>query len=898
MRIENMKNRCVSGIFLIGIFLFSAGCQGFLIPVPDTQESRLRNAIRIHPAHELGYVRLAQYLESKRRYSESFSVLRAGQQQIPDSIALIRLEGGLYQGLGHYRESQKFYSAQIRKHPDNPLLFLDRAQLYWLMEKQQLALADAQKALTLKPDLFEAHYLVGVILGDKSALKFPEQSEEALDAYIEASKINDRNPDLWLRISSLWEKRGDTHKAKIAMLRAVELSPESKLYLRRLSVLQEKELDGSSQKNSTEIAEELQQTLLHMLKLFPENSWVHAHYGNWAWTQEKFVLAEKYLRRALKLNSTYPWASFRLGVGYLSLENWESAQLSFEEGLIYDPENEWAIQQIGHTLEMLEKNEEAIVRYEWLMESAPANLLVINRLNRLYWDEFLFDKGEDTLLRGLEKFPTETMLNEKLVAYYESHRLFEKASKVLSSFVKLEPDNSAALAKLGFYENNLKRQEKALRWFKKALAVSPDFEWARMQKIGILLKTEQAENAEIELNNFLKDKPDSEWALLELSQLKLKQKQFDEAEALLDQSLELYKDSPGLLQTQGRLYKLQERWQEAEQVFQKLVKLRPNNSLLLTHLGFIQWKLNKIMPARRNITQALYENPGSLWAWNLHLLLQPEVQQRRWLGEELNVLLPVLKVLASQNTEKAWQKITTVRTDPFTRQVLKNLHFLLEGAPEEIVMEPQDMTSKQLLPWMHEKWGYFHEMLGNRELAALHFEVVAKALPDNAWIHARLGWVYERLENLEKSRIHYSRFLQNHPQAFDVSFRLANVETLLGNEASSIELYEKIIAERPEDDLVLNNLAWLYLTAQDRRLRNIEKGMNLALKSVELLPTIDNLDTLAEAYFQSGKIKKAIEIIRKAAIDVDYPLKRHSYLRKQLLRFRNGNPDSTPPTLS
>ena len=121
---------------------------------------------------------------------------------------------------------------------------------------------------------------------------------------------------------------------------------------------------------------------------------------------------------------------------------------------------------------------------------------------------------------------------------------------------------------------------------------------------------------------------------------------------------------------------------------------------------------------------------------------------------------------------------------------------------------------------------------------------------------------------------------------------------MLGNEASSIELYEKIIAERPEDDLVLNNLAWLYLTAQDRRLRNIEKGMNLALKSVELLPTIDNLDTLAEAYFQSRKIKKAIEIIRKAAIDVDYPLKRHSYLRKQLLRFRNGNPDSTPPTLS
>ena len=893
-----MRNRIVFGLFIFWIFWFSSGCQGFLIPPRDAQESRLRSAIRIHPGHELGYVRLAKYLESQRRYTETFSVLRIGQKQIPDSIALIRLEGGLFQGLGYFSDSEKYYSTQIRKHPDEALLHLDRAQLYWRMEKPESALNDIQKALALMPDLFEALFFKGVILDRKTAPNLPDHSEQALAAFIAASEIDNRNPELWLRISALWERRADMNKAKLAMLRAVELSPESKLYLRRFTVLQEKELDHASQENSVKISEALRQTLLHMLKLFPENSWAQAHYGNWAWTQNQFVLAEKHLGRALELNSNYPWASFRLGVVFLSQEKWESALFSFEEGLKNDPKNEWALQQVGHVLEMLERNEEAIVRYEWLMKNFPVNLLVINRLNSLYWKEFLFEKGEDTLLRGLEEFPTETKLIEKLVSYYESHRLFEKAANVLSSFVQLEPNNSAALAKIGYYENNLKRPEKALIWFEKALAVSPDFEWAHIQKIGLLLKTENVEKAEKELKNFLKQKPDSEWALLELSQLKLKQEQFSEAEDLLNKGLELHKDSPGLLQTQGRLYKLQERWQEAEQVFLKLVKLRPNNSMLLTHLGFTQWKLNKIEEARLNITQALYENPGSLWAWNLHLLLQPEVQQRRWIGEELSVLIPVLKALVSQTPDKAWQKITAVRTDPFTRQVLKNLHYLLEGAPAEIIMEPQDLTSKHLPPWMHEQWGYFHEMLGNRELAAKHFEVVSKALPDNAWIHARLGWVNERLENFEKSRKHYSKFLQKHPQAFDVSFRLANIQTLLGNEAATIELYENIIVMRPDDDLVLNNLAWIYLTAQDRPLRNIEKGMGLAQKSVELLPTIDNLDTLAEAYFQSGEIKKAIEIIRKAASDVDYPPKRHSYLRKQLLRFRKGDTDANPPTLS
>ena len=211
-----------------------------------------------------------------------------------------------------------------------------------------------------------------------------------------------------------------------------------------------------------EIQEDLRQTLLHMLKLFPDSSWAEAHFGNWAWSQEKYATAEKHLRRALILKSNYPWASFRLGVVYLSQKKWESALLSFEEGLKNDAENEWAIQQVAHALEMLGKNEQAIERYEWLMKNSPANLLVINHLNRLYWNELLFEKGENTLLRGLEKFPTATGLIEKLVNYYESHGLFEKAAKILSSFVQLEPNNSAALAKIGFYEKKLNRPVKAI----------------------------------------------------------------------------------------------------------------------------------------------------------------------------------------------------------------------------------------------------------------------------------------------------------------------------------------------------------------------------------------------------------------------------------------------------
>ena len=894
----NRINLCMTLVLAVGIVSITVGCKGIVKEPHDDHERRMRNAIRINPVHELGYIRLAQYLEGKQRYAETFEVLRDAQQHIPESITLIRLEGRLFQGLGMFPDAEKFYTQQLVRHPENPLLFLDKAQMHWRIRNHQLALEDARKARSLNPDLFEAHYLIGVILGRKTDPEDTEMADRALEALISASQINSTNPDVWLRISDLWQRKGESKKAKLAMFRAVELSPESKIYLRRYTVLQEKELDEAVQPNSAEISESLRKTLKHMLKLFPDDSWVHAHYGNWAWTQEKYALAEKHLQRSLELQAVYPWSSFRLGVVYFSQEKWEQALGFFEDGLKHEPENAWAIQQTGFILEKLDNNEEAISRYEWLMKNAPANLFIVNRLNSVYWDEFLFEKGENTLLRGLEKFPGQTELVDKLLSYYELHRLFEKGADILKSFVEKNPENSAAKAKLGFYLKNMKKPEKAMFWFKKAQESSPDFEWARVQQISILLDSKSTEKAERGLKRFLELNSDAEWALLELAKLKMKQEHYDEANALLQKVLKMNKDSLPLLETQGRMYELQERWSDTEKIFHKLVSLRPQNSLLLTHLALSQWKLNKNEQALQNITKALYENPGSIWAWNLYLLLQPEEIQLRWMGDEMQALMPAMHALASRQSEKAWKEITRARTDPFTRQVLKNLHFLLAEAPEEIKMEPQDMSSKQLPPWIHEQWGVFHEILGNNELSALHYEAVLEEFPDSIWIHARLGWVYERLEKLEKSKNHYSRFLSQHPKALDVSFRLANVFTLLGAEASTIEIYEKIIAERPDHDLVLNNLAWIYLTAEDRQLRDVEKGMQLARKSVELHPTIDNLDTLAEAYFQLGKQKKAIEVTRRAAKEVNYTVERHSYLRKQLLRFRKGEPNIRPPALS
>ena len=60
-------------VFLMLLLVLSfSGC---ITQSPESilEERRLRTAVRIHPEHEMGYLRLAQFLENQRRYAETVS---------------------------------------------------------------------------------------------------------------------------------------------------------------------------------------------------------------------------------------------------------------------------------------------------------------------------------------------------------------------------------------------------------------------------------------------------------------------------------------------------------------------------------------------------------------------------------------------------------------------------------------------------------------------------------------------------------------------------------------------------------------------------------------------------------------------------------------------------------
>jgi Zn-dependent protease with chaperone function len=103
--------------------------------------------------------------------------------------------------------------------------------------------------------------------------------------------------------------------------------------------------------------------------------------------------------------------------------------------------------------------------------------------------------------------------------------------------------------------------------------------------------------------------------------------------------------------------------------------------------------------------------------------------------------------------------------------------------------------------------------------------------------------------------------------------------------AEAVISYEKALLLVPNHPEVLNNLAWILLTAEDRKFVDPARALILARAAAEIKQTGYILDTLALAYWQNGYAEKAAQA-EKMAIEAD-PDNR-AYYEKQLERYEGG----------
>ena len=118
----------------------------------------------------------------------------------------------------------------------------------------------------------------------------------------------------------------------------------------------------------------------------------------------------------------------------------------------------------------------------------------------------------------------------------------------------------------------------------------------------------------------------------------------------------------------------------------------------------------------------------------------------------------------------------------------------------------------------------------------------------------------------------------------------ANLYSMLGdiyyskkNYENAKNAYETSLYLVPDNAQVLNNLAWLYATCDDKRFRNPSRALTLAQKAVSLNKAPYILDTLAESYYVNGMADKAVAMAQRA---LELAENNKDYYKTQLEKFK------------
>lgn len=125
---------------------------------------------------------------------------------------------------------------------------------------------------------------------------------------------------------------------------------------------------------------------------------------------------------------------------------------------------------------------------------------------------------------------------------------------------------------------------------------------------------------------------------------------------------------------------------------------------------------------------------------------------------------------------------------------------------------------------------------------------------------------YTKEENFDAAIDAYERILLIDPNHLQSRYIITQLYIRAKQYTKAKDLLLILAAEFPEDFKLLNNLAWLYATADDPAIRNGKKAVKVAQEALTIAPNDHHVwSTLSEAYYISGDYEKAYRAIRHMA---------------------------------
>ena len=137
--------------------------------------------------------------------------------------------------------------------------------------------------------------------------------------------------------------------------------------------------------------------------------------------------------------------------------------------------------------------------------------------------------------------------------------------------------------------------------------------------------------------------------------------------------------------------------------------------------------------------------------------------------------------------------------------------------------------------------------------------------PDFAAAHYELANTLSAQKKYDDAIRHYKKALKVEPENSDFHCGLGLTMKLRGKISSSLDHYRKALKLNPNNLEAMNNLAWIYATHEDNKIRNGIEAVRLARRACELTGYRQGafLDTLCAAYAEAGRFDEAVKAAEK-----------------------------------
>lgn len=252
--------------------------------------------------------------------------------------------------------------------------------------------------------------------------------------------------------------------------------------------------------------------------------------------------------------------------------------------------------------------------------------------------------------------------------------------------------------------------------------------------------------------------------------------------------------------------------------------------------------------------------------------------------------LPAQQALAvayaiTQNFALAWKQVHLVRKynidlpQEFLRQLNKSLSEddaakQLEDIEKDLAAAQKAVAAHSDNPTLLAALATSLNKAGDYPAAQRAADQALRLDPNQPGAHFVLGDILGGEPPTSQQAIpHLEIYLQNTPHTPENMKQIARAYNMLasvygrtGQEAKSLATNEQGLESVPDDDIMLNNAAWTYASAQDASLRNPQKALEYARKAVAISKgqKANFLDTLAEALYANGMFDEAVATEKKA----------------------------------